>query len=66
MSIDFSYIFVSLEEIVQTAAPILDKLDRYGFFINHRLFREATRSINGQIVKVCNFEVAVFTQANAK
>ncbi|KIK07744.1 hypothetical protein K443DRAFT_673009 [Laccaria amethystina LaAM-08-1] len=34
-----------------TAAPILDKLDRYNFFINHRLFRESTRSINGKIVK---------------
>ncbi|KAF7308717.1 Mitochondrial import inner membrane translocase subunit TIM50 [Mycena chlorophos] len=34
-----------------TAAPILDKLDRYNFFIAHRLYREATRSINGKIVK---------------
>ncbi|KAF8883276.1 HAD-like domain-containing protein [Infundibulicybe gibba] len=34
-----------------TAGPILDKLDRYNFYINHRLFREATRSINGKIVK---------------
>ncbi|KAJ7634158.1 HAD-like domain-containing protein [Mycena polygramma] len=34
-----------------TAAPILDKLDRYNFYINHRLCREATRSINGKIVK---------------
>ncbi|KXN86028.1 Mitochondrial import inner membrane translocase subunit TIM50 [Leucoagaricus sp. SymC.cos] len=34
-----------------TAIPILDKLDKYNFFIAHRLFREATRSINGTIVK---------------
>ncbi|KAF7309668.1 Mitochondrial import inner membrane translocase subunit TIM50 [Mycena indigotica] len=34
-----------------TAAPILDKLDRYNFYITHRLYREATRSINGKIVK---------------
>ncbi|KAJ7245159.1 NIF-domain-containing protein [Mycena haematopus] len=34
-----------------TAAPILDKLDRYNFFVSHRLYREATRSINGKIVK---------------
>ncbi|KAJ7180504.1 HAD-like domain-containing protein [Mycena filopes] len=34
-----------------TAMPVLDKLDRYNFYINHRLFREATRSINGKIVK---------------
>jgi TFIIF-interacting CTD phosphatase-like protein len=37
---------------MQTAGPIIDKLDRYNFYINHRLFREATRSINGKIVKV--------------
>ncbi|KAF9445931.1 NIF-domain-containing protein [Macrolepiota fuliginosa MF-IS2] len=34
-----------------TAIPVLDKLDKYNFFIAHRLFREATRSINGTIVK---------------
>lgn len=34
-----------------TAAPIVDKLDRYNFFVTHRLYREATRSINGKIVK---------------
>ncbi|TFK19107.1 HAD-like protein [Coprinopsis marcescibilis] len=34
-----------------TAAPILDKLDRYNFFVVHRLFREHTRSLNGKIVK---------------
>ncbi|KAG6909186.1 hypothetical protein DXG01_001700 [Tephrocybe rancida] len=34
-----------------TALPILEKLDRYNFYITHRLCREATRSINGKIVK---------------
>ncbi|KAG6862293.1 hypothetical protein C0995_015990 [Termitomyces sp. Mi166 len=34
-----------------TALPVLEKLDRYNFYITHRLFREATRSINGKIVK---------------
>ena len=35
--------------------PILEKLDKYNFFITHKLFRDATRSINGKIVKVsCN------------
>lgn len=34
-----------------TALPVLDKLDKYNFFISHRLFREATRSINGTVVK---------------
>ncbi|KAJ3980142.1 HAD-like protein [Lentinula detonsa] len=34
-----------------TAMPILDKLDRYNFYIEHRLFREHTRSHNGEVVK---------------
>ncbi|KAF5363180.1 hypothetical protein D9758_008395 [Tetrapyrgos nigripes] len=34
-----------------TAMPILESLDRYNFFITHKLFREATRSVNGQTVK---------------
>lgn len=34
-----------------TAAPIVEKLDRYNFFVTHRLFREGTRSLNGEIVK---------------
>ncbi|KAF8959901.1 HAD-like domain-containing protein [Flammula alnicola] len=34
-----------------TAAPILDKLDRYGFFITYRLYRDATRVVDGKIVK---------------
>ncbi|KAG6856065.1 hypothetical protein H0H87_007721 [Tephrocybe sp. NHM501043] len=34
-----------------TALPIIEKLDRYNFYVTHRLFREATRSINGKIVK---------------
>jgi import inner membrane translocase subunit TIM50 len=41
-------------EAEQTALPILEKLDRYNFFISYHLFREATRSINGKIVKVCH------------
>lgn len=34
-----------------TALPVLENLDRYNFYINYKLFREATRSINGKIVK---------------
>ncbi|KAJ3500449.1 hypothetical protein NLJ89_g9792 [Agrocybe chaxingu] len=34
-----------------TAALIVDKLDRYGFFVNYRLYREATRTLDGKIVK---------------
>lgn len=38
---------------MQTAAPILDALDRYNFFLTHRLYREATRSTKDGVVKVC-------------
>ncbi|KAH7885179.1 HAD-like domain-containing protein [Phlebopus sp. FC_14] len=34
-----------------TALPVIEKLDPYNFFITFKLFREATRSMNGQIVK---------------
>ncbi|KAH7929536.1 HAD-like protein [Leucogyrophana mollusca] len=34
-----------------TAMPIIEKLDPYNFFIPYKLFREATRSVNGKIVK---------------
>jgi import inner membrane translocase subunit TIM50 len=32
--------------------PIIEKLDPYNFFITYKLFREATRSVDGKIVKV--------------
>ncbi|GBE80843.1 Mitochondrial import inner membrane translocase subunit TIM50 [Sparassis crispa] len=34
-----------------TATPIIEKLDPYQFYISYRLFRDATRSINGQPIK---------------
>ncbi|THG95365.1 hypothetical protein EW026_g6278 [Hermanssonia centrifuga] len=34
-----------------TAIPVLEKLDPYQFFITYKLFRDATRSVNGQPVK---------------
>ncbi|KAI0944047.1 hypothetical protein AcV7_001975 [Taiwanofungus camphoratus] len=34
-----------------TAAPILDKLDPYQFFITYRLYRDACRSVQGEPVK---------------
>ncbi|EPT02474.1 hypothetical protein FOMPIDRAFT_1022839 [Fomitopsis schrenkii] len=34
-----------------TAAPILDKLDPYQFFISYRLYRDACRSVQGEPVK---------------
>ncbi|KAI0343556.1 HAD-like protein [Trametopsis cervina] len=34
-----------------TAMPIVEKLDPYQFWIQYRLFRDATRSVNGQPVK---------------
>ncbi|KAF7356753.1 Mitochondrial import inner membrane translocase subunit TIM50 [Mycena venus] len=47
----FYEVVVFTSQNFYTAAPILDKLDRYNFYISHRLYREATRSINGKIVK---------------
>ena len=35
----------------QTAIPIIEKLDPYGFFITYKLFRESTRSVDGSVVK---------------
>ncbi|PPR01383.1 hypothetical protein CVT24_006221 [Panaeolus cyanescens] len=32
-------------------APIVDKLDPYLYYISYRLFREATRSLDGKVVK---------------
>ncbi|KAI9569145.1 HAD-like domain-containing protein [Boletus coccyginus] len=34
-----------------TALPIIEKLDPYNFFLTYKLFREATRSVDGKIVK---------------
>jgi len=34
-----------------TAIPVLEKLDPYQFFIAYKLFRDATRSVNGTPVK---------------
>jgi len=34
-----------------TATPVVEKLDPYQFWIQYRLFRDATRSVNGQPVK---------------
>ncbi|KIJ63478.1 hypothetical protein HYDPIDRAFT_175883 [Hydnomerulius pinastri MD-312] len=34
-----------------TALPVIEKLDPYNFFITYKLFREATRSVDGKIVK---------------
>ncbi|KAG9308604.1 hypothetical protein JVU11DRAFT_11711 [Chiua virens] len=34
-----------------TAVPIIEKLDPYNFFVTYKLFRDATRSVDGKIVK---------------
>ncbi|KAK0449281.1 import inner membrane translocase subunit tim-50 [Armillaria borealis] len=47
----FYEVVIFTTQHLYTAAPILDKLDKYGFFISHRLHREATRSLNGHVVK---------------
>lgn len=44
----------ALTPSLQTAAPIIEKLDPYGFHIAYKLFRDATKSENGHPVKVCN------------
>jgi import inner membrane translocase subunit TIM50 len=36
---------------LQTATPILEKLDPYHFFIQYHLFRESCKVHNGQVVK---------------
>lgn len=38
--------------MVQHAGPITEKLDPYQFYIMYKLFREATRFVDGQVVKV--------------
>ncbi|KAJ4499768.1 HAD-like domain-containing protein [Lentinula lateritia] len=47
----FYEVVVFTTQYSYTAMPILDKLDRYNFYIEHRLFREHTRSQNGEVVK---------------
>ena len=47
-----SWHFLSSNAFRQTVDPILDKLDRYHFYIMYRLYREATRYVDGKIVKV--------------
>ncbi|KAH7097950.1 HAD-like protein [Auriculariales sp. MPI-PUGE-AT-0066] len=37
------------------AAPIVEKLDPYMFYIMYRLFRESTRFVDGHVVKDLNF-----------
>ncbi|KAF8161565.1 HAD-like domain-containing protein [Crassisporium funariophilum] len=47
----FYEVVVFTTQAYYTAGPVLDKLDRYNFYINYRLFREATRSLDGKVVK---------------
>ncbi|KAG7091437.1 hypothetical protein E1B28_010473 [Marasmius oreades] len=51
----FYEVVIFTTQYFYTAQPILDQLDRYNFYITHRLYREATRSQNGQIVKDLSF-----------
>lgn len=44
--------FLNPNPFYQTVDPILDKLDRYNMYIMYRLYREATRFVDGKIVKV--------------
>jgi import inner membrane translocase subunit TIM50 len=47
----FYEVVIFSEQPSYTAAPSVDKLDRYGFFITYRLYREATRVVDGKLVK---------------
>lgn len=47
----FFEVVVFTTQYQYTANPIIDKLDPYQYFISFRLFRDATRSVNGQPVK---------------
>ncbi|KAK1225047.1 mitochondrial inner membrane protein required for protein import [Marasmius sp. AFHP31] len=47
----FYEVVIFTTQYFYTAQPVLDQLDRYNFYITHRLYREATRSKDGQIVK---------------
>jgi import inner membrane translocase subunit TIM50 len=47
----FYEVVIFTSQYFYTATPIVEKLDPYNMFIQHRLFREATRSVGGQIVK---------------
>lgn len=47
----FYEVVVFTSQYSYTALPIIEKLDPYGFFISHRLFREHMRSKTGTVVK---------------
>ncbi|KAH8827767.1 import inner membrane translocase subunit tim-50 [Flagelloscypha sp. PMI_526] len=47
----FFEIVVFTDQNSYTAEPIIQQLDKFGFFIPHRLYRESTRAINGLIAK---------------
>ncbi|EKM53656.1 uncharacterized protein PHACADRAFT_260127 [Phanerochaete carnosa HHB-10118-sp] len=47
----FYEIVIFTTQFHYTALPIIEKLDPYQFFIGYKLFRDATRSINGTPVK---------------
>jgi mitochondrial import inner membrane translocase subunit TIM50 len=40
-----------IQSFLQTALPIVEKLDPYRFFTMYHLFRESTKSVNGEPVK---------------
>ncbi|KAI5995317.1 HAD-like domain-containing protein, partial [Pisolithus orientalis] len=47
----FYEVVIFTSQYSYTALPIIEKLDPYGFFISHRLFREHMRSTTGTVVK---------------
>ncbi|KAI6159222.1 HAD-like domain-containing protein [Pisolithus thermaeus] len=47
----FYEVVIFTSQYSYTALPIIERLDPYGFFISHRLFREHMRSTTGTVVK---------------
>ena len=52
VGLHFPLTFLKSNAFHQTVDPILDQLDRYRLYILYRLYREATRFVDGKIVKV--------------
>ncbi|WWC57555.1 uncharacterized protein I303_100087 [Kwoniella dejecticola CBS 10117] len=51
----FYEIVLFTSQPLYTAAPVAEKLDPYQAFLPYRLFREATRYVNGKVVKDLSF-----------
>jgi TFIIF-interacting CTD phosphatase-like protein len=55
----------NVQRLLQTADPIIEKLDPLHALITYRLFREATRYHDGKLVKVSLFSALTNPYVNA-